>query len=80
MGIVSVGGGGTVEVGGRDLVGGVADTAAGSECDIINHEELPPAGIAGISVSRTVKGRRGGGRDARGGRVGGRVAQGGVTL
>lgn len=28
----------------------------GSECDIINHGELPAARIPGISVSQTVKG------------------------
>lgn len=36
--------------------GSMADTASGSECDIINHGELPAAWIPGISVSQTVKG------------------------
>lgn len=29
---------------------------SGSECDIINHRELPSAWISGISVSQTVEG------------------------
>lgn len=37
----------------------MADTATGSECDIINHGELPSAWISGISVSQTVKGCEG---------------------
>lgn len=43
-------------VAGGDLDGSMADTASGSECDIINHGGLPAAWMPGISVSQTVKG------------------------